>query len=193
MALENLVGETRVPIEYRANPLADLQTAYVDVTSDMTDPWVARIAFQPNIILDRQTVLLKGENALDAVYIGIHKTYQFTRQVYEMLHRMIFTRSVSVQSISGPLGIVSVGGKFARKGLADFLFFMAIISANLAVINFLPLPIVDGGLMVFLIIEKIKGTPVSLKVQVATQVLGLFLIVSAFLYFTYQDALRILG
>ena len=69
---------------------------------------------------------------------------------------------------------------------------MAIISANLAVINFLPLPIVDGGLMVFMIIEKIIGSPISLRVQVATQVFGLFLIVGAFLFVTYNDALRLL-
>ena len=67
------------------------------------------------------------------------------------------------------------------------------ISANLAVINFLPLPIVDGGLMVFLIIEKIKGSPVSLRVQIATQTIGLVLIVSTFVFVTYQDALRLFG
>jgi regulator of sigma E protease len=52
---------------------------------------------------------------------------------------------------------------------------------------------VDGGLMVFLIIEKIKGSPVSLRVQVATQVIGLFLIIGAFLFVTYNDVLRIWG
>ncbi len=192
-ALANLIGQRQVPIEYRANPLAELQTAYVDVTEDMVDPWLGRIAFAPNIRLDDETVILKGEGAVDAMMIGMHKTYRFMRQVYELLHRMIFTRSVSVQSITGPLGIVSFGGKVARSGPAEFLFFMAIISANLAVINFLPLPIVDGGLMVFLIIEKIKGSPISLRVQIATQMLGLFLLISAFVYFTYQDALRLLG
>ena len=87
---------------------------------------------------------------------------------------MIFTRSLGVESVSGPLGIIDMGGKVAQAGLVKFLFFLAIISANLAVINFLPLPIVDGGLMVFLIIEKIKGSPVSMKVQVATQVVRPF-------------------
>ena len=70
---------------------------------------------------------------------------------------------------------------------------MAIISANLAVLNFLPLPIVDGGLMVFLVIEKIKGTPVSLRVQVATQMIGIFLIAGIFLYVTFNDAMRLWG
>ena len=99
-----------------------------------------------------------------------------------------------MSSISGPVGIVKMGGKPWRNAeSADLLFFLAIISANLAVINFLPLPIVDGGLMVFLIIEKIKGSPVSLRVQVATQLIGLFLIVGAFLYVTFNDVLRMFG
>ena len=89
--------------------------------------------------------------------------------------------------------LIDLGGKVARAGLVDFIFFMAIISANLAVINFLPLPIVDGGLMVFLIIEKIKGSPVSLRIQVATQMIGLFLIIGVFLFVTFNDVIRIYG
>ncbi len=83
-----------------------------------------------------------------------------------------------------------MGGEAARRGLVDMLFFLGIISANLAVLNFLPLPIVDGGLMVFLIIEKIKRSPVSLKVQIATQVIGLVLILMAVVLVTIQDITR---
>jgi regulator of sigma E protease len=95
--------------------------------------------------------------------------------------------------MSGPLGIINLGGQIAQSSTVKFLFFLAMISANLAVINFLPLPIVDGGLMVFLLIEKIKGSPVSLRVQVATQMIGIFLIVSLFLLVTYNDAVRLWG
>jgi regulator of sigma E protease len=187
------VGQKKVPVEFRDNALSEIRTAYIDVTEDMVDPWLGRVASAPNIFLGSATILLKGDNAFHAIVIGVHKTYYFTRQVYEMMHRMIFSRSIGVENIAGPVGIVSLGGKVARAGLAEFLFFMAIISANLAVINFLPLPIVDGGLMIFLIIEKIKGSPVSLRVQIATQMLGLFLIIGAFLYVTYQDVLRLAG
>jgi membrane-associated protease RseP (regulator of RpoE activity) len=191
--LRELIGQKDVPVEFRRNPLAPIETEYIDVTADMVDPWLARIAFAPNIELFPETTLVKGENALDAIWIGIYKTYYFVKQVYEILHRMVFTRSVGVDTVAGPLGIVSLGGAIARTGLVEFLFFMAIISANLAVINFLPLPIVDGGLMIFLIIEKIKGSPVSLRVQIATQMLGLFLIIGAFIFFTYQDLMRLLA
>ena len=191
--LTELIGRTNVPVEYRENPLSSLKTKTIDVTPDMVDSWVGRIAFSPNIDVAEETRLLKGENALDAVWIGMHKTYYFIRMVYRTMQRMIFSRSVSVEQMSGPLGIIDMGGQIARTGLVQFLFFLAMISANLAVINFLPLPIVDGGLMIFLIIEKIKGAPVSLRVQVATQMIGLFLIVGLFLFVTYQDVVRMWG
>ena len=63
----------------------------------------------------------------------------------------------------------------------------SVISANLAVINFLPMPIVDGGLFLFLVLEKIRGEPVSIKAQIATQLIGIALIISLFVLFTYQD------
>jgi bifunctional DNase/RNase len=118
---------------------------------------------------------------------------QTDEELTKILERMVFTRSVGIDSVSGPLGIIDLGGEFARSGFVKFVFFLAIISANLAVINFLPLPIVDGGLMVFLIIEKIKGAPVSLRVQVATQMIGLFLLIGFFLYITFNDAMRLWG
>jgi membrane-associated protease RseP (regulator of RpoE activity) len=191
--LTQLVGRTGVTVEYRENPLGELKTAVIDVTDDMVDPWLARVAFRPSIDVGLQTTLLKGKNALDAVWIGVIKTYYFIRMVYRTMQRMIFSRSVSVEAMSGPLGIIDIGGKVARSGAVEFLFFLAMISANLAVLNFLPLPIVDGGLMVFLLIEKIKGSPVSIRVQAATQFIGLVLIVGVFLFVTYQDAVRLWG
>ena len=187
------VGHENVPVEFRRNPLAPVETATVTVTDDMVYPWLAHVTYSPSINVAPEFVPLKGENLLQSVEIGMRKTYYFVLQVYKMLERMIFTRSVGMDNISGPLGIIDIGGQAARAGMIDFLFFMAIISANLAVLNFLPLPIVDGGLMVFLIIEKIKGAPVSLRVQVATQVIGLFFLLSLFLYVTFNDALRMWG
>ena len=191
--LAELIGQTQVPVEYRKDLLSEIQTAHIDVTEDMVDPWLARVALSPNIGLADEMVLLKGENAFDAIKIGVHKTYYFILMVYKIGERMIFSRSVSVEHMSGPLGIIDIGGQIARRGAVKFLFFLAIISANLAVINFLPLPIVDGGMMVFLIIEKIKGSPISLRVQVATQMIGIFLLIGAFVFVTYQDAMRMWG
>ncbi|MFQ5414832.1 MAG: RIP metalloprotease RseP [Phycisphaerae bacterium] len=194
-ALASLVaaGKTRAVVRYRPRPAAAVEEREIAVSADMVDPWLGRVQFMPNIDLLIAMKMLRGDNAFDAMRIGLHKTYFFILQVYQTMERMIFSRSIGAENISGPLGIVSIGGDFARAGAIRFLWFLGMISVNLAVINFLPLPIVDGGLMVFLIIEKIKGSPVSLRIQVATQMIGLFLIISAFLFVTFNDALKLFG
>jgi len=190
--LEQCVGRT-VAVKYRTGYFGEIQTAEVAVTEDMIDPWVGRVGYLPNIDTIQASKILRTSNPIEAIGIGIKKTFYFVRQVYTTFERMIFTRSVGMDQLSGPVGIVQAGGRMANAGPAYLLFFLAIISANLAVINFLPMPIVDGGLMVFLIIEKIKGTPVSIKMQVATQVIGLFLIIAAFVYVTLNDLDRLFG
>ncbi|MCS7033901.1 MAG: site-2 protease family protein, partial [Phycisphaerae bacterium] len=106
--------------------------------------------------------------------------------------RMIVQRSVSVSQMSGPLGILHSGTLIASRGTDWLLWYLAVISANLAVVNFLPIPIVDGGLFVFLVVEKLLGRPVSPKVMTATQLVGFALIISLFLFVTYNDILRLM-
>ncbi|GJM26693.1 MAG: hypothetical protein DHS20C16_31080 [Phycisphaerae bacterium] len=185
-ALKEVVGKT-IEIQYRPGPLSAIETKSVEVTDDMLVPWVGATAYTVDVIAGGETIELQKSNPIDAMKLGIKKTYFFVMQVYQVMERMIVSRTLGVDKISGPVGIVDIGSKMARGGMVDLLWFLALISANLAVINFLPLPIVDGGLMVFLIIEKIKGSPISVRVQVATQVIGLVLIATAFLYVTLND------
>jgi regulator of sigma E protease len=182
-------GET-VEIVYREDPLAPSKTVQVDVTEEMTEPWVGLLTYGVGLDFGGQMTLIQKSNPIAAVEVGVKRTYYFVMQVYQVLQRMIFARSLGVENIQGPVGILKTGRRVAERGFAQMLFFLAMISANLAVINFLPLPIVDGGHMVFLTIEKIKGSPVSVSVQIATQVIGLVLIGAAFLYVTVNDLVR---
>ena len=133
---------------------------------------------------------LKADGPVEATMIGLDKTQEFIQQTYITLLRLI-QGTVKPSHLRGPVGIVDEGSKVARQGLAYFLFFLGLISVNLAVINFLPIPIVDGGLMVFLLIEKIKGSPASPKVQTAAMLVGLVLIACVFLFVTYHDIARL--
>ncbi len=133
---------------------------------------------------------LKADSAWGATKIGLEKSKQFIQQTYITLLRLA-QGTVKPSHLRGPVGIVDEGSKFAQQGIAYFLFFLGIISVNLAVINFLPIPIVDGGLMVFLLIEKIKGSPASPKVQTAALLAGLVLIACVFLFVTYHDIARL--
>src|ERR1700759_2986820 len=90
----------------------------------------------------------------------------------------------------GPLGPGPTGAQFALRGMDWLIWFLAMISANLAVVNFLPIPIVDGGLFTFLILEKIMGRPLSPKAQQVAQFVGLGLILGVFILVTFQDISR---
>src|SRR5437588_6818932 len=110
-------------------------------------------------------------------------------QFYVTITRM-FQGSVSYTNMMGPLGIVTSGAHFATKGADWLIWFLAMISANLAVVNFLPIPIVDGGLFTFLVLEKIQGRPLSPRTQAIAQYLGLAFLAGVFLFVTYHDIIR---
>ncbi|MDB5294222.1 MAG: hypothetical protein JWO31_205 [Phycisphaerales bacterium] len=122
----------------------------------------------------------------EAIKLGAVETRDFVLQFYVTLKRMA-TRDVSADNLMGPIGIFQTGTTIASKGPDWLLWFLSMISANLAVVNFLPIPIVDGGLFLFLLIEKVKGRPASPRVQMIAQYVGLALLLSIFLFVTYQD------
>ena len=115
---------------------------------------------------------------------GLYETRDMLLQFYVTITRM-FQGSVSYTNMMGPLGIVTSGAHFATKGMDWLLWFLAMISANLAVVNFLPIPIVDGGLFTFLVLEKIQGKPLSPKAQAVAQIVGFAVIISVFLFAAY--------
>ena len=127
-----------------------------------------------------------------AIHWGVTETRDLVLQFYVTIQRM-FQGSISASNMMGPIGIVHAGSHFAFKGAAWLIWFLAMISANLAVVNFLPIPIVDGGLFTFLILEKIQGKPLSARVMTVAQYVGLALILGVFLLVTYQDLKRTIG
>jgi len=131
-------------------------------------------------------------NPLTAMRMGIDETVNMVMMTYLTIDRL-FRRTVGVEQLRGPIGIVDIGFKIADRGMSFLLFFLAIISVNLAVLNFLPLPIVDGGLFLYLIYEKLLGKPPSIAFQNAAAVLGLGLIGLLFIVITYHDIMRIVG
>jgi len=144
------------------------------------------------LLLDEYTITRKASNPLQAAYWGVTETRDFILQFYLTLRRMV-AGSVSPNQLMGPLGIFVGGARFAFKGWDWLLWFLSMISANLAVVNFLPIPIVDGGLFTFLILEKIKGRPLSARTQLIAQYVGLAFLAGVFLFVTYHDLLRFTG
>ncbi len=183
--LRKHVGET-VTVKYVTRDGQRKETSFA-VTEDNIDPWLQRVAFAPPFQCYPLREFVRETNPLKALVLGCKRAYAATIQTYLTIKHIVFTREVGVQNISGPLGIIRRGSQIAEGGITQLLWFLGLISANLAVINFLPMPIVDGGLFIFLLLEKIRGEPVSIKTQVVTQLIGIALIISIFLFVTFQD------
>lgn len=101
---------------------------------------------------------------LQALWLGVEKTWQLTRLTFSMIKKLIIG-DVSVKHLSGPISIAEGAGTSAAMGLIAFLSFLALVSVNLGVANLLPLPILDGGHLMYLVVELIRGRPVSERVQ----------------------------
>lgn len=142
-------------------------------------------------VFDPEFVTIRASGPIDAVRLGMRETWKMALHVYLTLDRLA-RRSVSIDQLHGPVGIFHVGTRVADQGLMYLIFFLAAISVNLAVINFLPMPIVDGGLFLFLVYEKVRGRPPSLAFQNAATAVGLLLIGSVFLVTFYNDLARLL-
>ncbi len=184
------------PIKYAVTiqlPVPNTKPEQVELT--LTDEGAAGLAatgWQPDhtaYVPTTDFVTVKAEGLGDALLIGVDKSRDFVLQTYITLLRLI-QGDVKIYNLRGPVGIISTGTQVAEQGIPYLLFFLGLISINLAVINFLPIPIVDGGHMVFLAWEKITGKPPSEKVQVVSLYAGLAVIGFVFIATFYFDVMR---
>lgn len=145
----------------------------------------------PPDMWEMEKTVMKATGIADALGRGLSRTHKVMLNVYLTFARL-FQGTVKLEHLQGPVGIAHAGTIFAERGYPWLLFFMALVSVNLAVINFLPMPIVDGGHMVFLLWEHFTGRPVSVAVQNAATLAGLVMIGSLFLLVTYNDIVRLI-
>jgi regulator of sigma E protease len=142
------------------------------------------------LLFDSDYKIQRANGIGDALDLGCNRTVRFIKTVYMNLGAMIFGR-VSAKTMSGPLTIATVSYKIAGEDLWQFLLFLGMISVNLAVVNFLPIPVLDGGHAVFLILEKILGRPVPERIFAFAMYTGLFLILSLMVFVIVLDVRRI--
>lgn len=143
-----------------------------------------KFRFGLSLPLGALTEIQKTSNLSTALAMGIDHTIRWIVNTYLTL-RGLTIGTVSPHQLHGVIGVAAVSYQLESQGFMYLLYFMGLISVNLAVINFLPLPILDGGLFVMLLLEKIRGRPLPLKVQAGIQIAGLILIGGVFLYVTF--------
>lgn len=122
--------------------------------------------------------------------VGTHKTIINIKRIYLTVQGFI-SKKLSTKALGGPVLIAQASYESAKSGIGKLVYFMAIISINLAVINILPVPVLDGGHLLFLGIEKIKGSPVSEKTMAIANYIGLAMIISLMVYATKNDIMRL--
>jgi len=126
---------------------------------------------------------------IDAVVLGVAKTWEMSSLTVQMLWRIV-TGQVSAKNISGPISIAEFAGISAYLGLSAFLAFLAIISVSLGVLNLMPVPLLDGGQVVYQLVEAVKGTPLSERAQLVGQQVGIALLVVLMSLAFYNDISR---
>lgn len=130
---------------------------------------------------------------LKSSVLAMHKTLELTIFTYKAIWRMITGKLSMRESVTGPLGIFYITSKAAHLGIIAVLHLVAVLSVSLSIFNLLPLPVLDGGHLVLLAIEKIRGRQLSLKAERVITNVGLTLIISLAIFATYNDLLRFFG
>jgi regulator of sigma E protease len=135
---------------------------------------------------------LRKFGPIESVTQATQRTWTSTVFTLRMLGRMV-TGDVSIKNISGPINIAQYAGSSARRGVNEYLAFLALISISLGVLNLLPIPVLDGGQIVFQSIELVKGSPLSERSQVIGQQFGIFALILLMSFAFYNDIVRIVS
>ncbi len=127
---------------------------------------------------------------MTALAEGVNNTWSMSVLTLEMLYRML-RLEVSAKNISGPITIAQYAGYSAKVGAVQYVLFLAVISISLGVLNLLPIPVLDGGHLMYYIIETVKGSPLPERAMVVGQQIGMALLVGLMVLAFYNDLTRI--
>ena len=138
-----------------------------------------------------QFTVEKKENIFSAFFVGIQDTYKYTLLIITSIGKMI-SGSISADNLGGPIQISVLAGSAAKAGYVTFLSMIALLSINLGLLNLLPIPILDGGQLLMIAIEKLKGSPVSDIALEYSMRVGIILVVSLMIFAFANDIARLI-
>lgn len=129
---------------------------------------------------------------VDAFKESVFRTYLITKLTIVSVVKLI-QGAISVETLGGPIMIAQMAGEQAEQGAVNLLFFIALVSINLGILNLLPIPVLDGGHLMFFSIEAAIGRPVSIKTREIAQQVGILLLMMLMVFVFYNDIMRIVS
>ena len=143
------------------------------------------------IVADTTKIKVIHINPLQALIKGYEETYKWIKLTFISIVKLI-ERIVPFSSLGGPILIGQIAGDTAKQGVLNFLYFLAVISVNLGVLNLIPFPVLDGGRILIIIIEKIRGKEFDLKYMELIHKIGFSILIALMVFVFYNDILRIM-
>ncbi|MCY2964980.1 MAG: RIP metalloprotease RseP [Planctomycetota bacterium] len=162
--------------------------------SVVLEPKEAEDWFLPirGVIPGENRSIKQADNIGEAISLGFDHTLGSFSEMYLTILRLV-NRQISHRAVGGPIRIAETAYVFAQSGYGDFMLFLAMLSVSLAVLNFMPVPVLDGGHFMFLLWEGIRGTPANERVVVGATYVGLAMILSLMLWVVSMDVMRLWG
>jgi len=171
------------------------QSVLVTVTPDAVEEGgriIGRIGIQPDRKLLESNLTTVRHGPLDSLGQGVLRTWEVSVLSLRMLGKMI-VGEVSLKNLSGPITIADYAGQSAQMGWLSYVSFIALISISLGVLNLLPVPLLDGGHLMYYLVEMVKGRPVSDRAMEIGQRVGMVLLFTLMAFAIYNDINRLVG
>lgn len=166
----------------------------------LRDKKEVKVDIKPNITKDEEgkeirefgfgTSVKKEKGFVNALKYGVISTYKNSISVFKILGKLV-TGKIGADNLSGPIGVFSVIDNVKSSGLESLIYLTAYLSINVAIINFIPIPVFDGGRILLLLIEKIKGKKLNPKIENTLNNIGTILLLMLMVYVTLNDILKI--
>lgn len=149
---------------------------------------ILNVKIKPEYSVENQMYLIGITSKLDhsilkSISLGANRTLEMSKLILKSI-KMMFSGSFKMEYLSGPVGVVQLIGSESSKGFLNFLQILGLISVNLGVFNLLPIPALDGGKFLFLLIEALRGKPIDEKIEQGLSLIGISLLFSLMIYVT---------